>query len=628
MPRTPLRQWSWPSAWWGPDGPVTDEKAVLVVLPGGRRLSVRAGETLLFALWEAGIPVPSDCGGQGICGRCRVRYPAGAPAPTRAERELLTEGELADGWRLSCQHQARGEIEIFVPALGTPSQTKVSAAAGYGGPLRPQAKRRMLSLPPPGKEDQRDDLGRLQEAWGEELVVPPSLLAGLPGALRAGDFRVTVTAVGPQLVSVVPGTQGAPLGLALDLGTTTLALYLLDLGSGEEVSARAAPNPQGAFGADVLSRISHVQAHGAAGLRELREKVVQGINGLIQELAGPPGVSQDDLVQMAVVGNPTMLHLFIGVDPTPIGAAPFVPVFRESLSGRAKDLSLAMNPAGIVQTLPLVSGYVGADTVAGVLATGLHRSEEPVLLLDLGTNGEIVLGNKGRMVACSAAAGPAFEGGRIACGMPALAGAIAHLELHEDVRYETLGGTAPRGLCGTGLVDAVAGLLSVGLLDSHGRLLPTGNGPLSGRVEGEGKDRRFLIAAGSRPVFLTQGDVRELQLAKGAIRAGIEVLLSRFGVTAGEVARVYLAGAFGAQMRPESLARIGLLPEELLPRTVPAGNAAGAGAKRTLLDREAAREAEEIARRMEYVELSYEPMFSQKFTGAMFFPNVPKEVRA
>jgi uncharacterized 2Fe-2S/4Fe-4S cluster protein (DUF4445 family) len=625
---------------------VAEEKAV-VVLPGGRRLRVRAGELLLFALWKAGIPVPSDCGGQGTCGRCRVQYQKDAPAPTPAERELLTEGELADGWRLACQHEARGEITIFVPALGTPFQAKVYRAARYGGPLRPQAKRRQLSLPPPGKEDQRDDLERLREAWGEELVVPPSLIAELRGALRAGEFRVTVTAVGPQLVSIAPGTPGAPLGLALDLGTSTLALYLVDLESGEEVSARAAPNPQGAFGPDVLSRISHVQDRGLAGLGELRERVVQGVNRLIGELVGQLEISQDDLVHMAVVGNPTMLHLFLGIDPTPIGVAPFVPAFRESLWARAKTLSLTMNPEGIVQTLPLVSGYVGADTVAGVLATGLHQSEELALFLDLGTNGEIVLGNKEGMVACSAAAGPAFEGGRIACGMPALAGAIAHLELDDDVHYETLGPAAPRGLprgvkpssegravggitsrglCGTGLVDAVAGLLSVGLLDSRGRLRPAGTGPFSRRLEGEGKHRRFLIAAGPRPVFLTQGDVRELQLAKGAIRAGIEVLFSHFGVTAEEVARVYLAGAFGAEMRPESVARIGLLPEKLLPRTVPAGNAAGAGAKCFLLNREAAYEAEGIARRMEYVELSYEPMFSQKFARAMLFPHVPKEV--
>jgi len=276
----------------------------------------------------------------------------------------------------------------------------------------------------------------------------------------------------------------------------------------------------------------------------------------------------------------------------------------------------------------LVSGYVGADTVAAVLACGLHRAEGLALLLDLGTNGEIVLGGRERMVTCSAAAGPAFEGGRIACGMPGVEGAIFRVELNGGVRYQVLGGGEPQGLCGTGLVDAVAALLAIGLIDLRGRLL-SGNGtPFAAYIEGKGNARRFRIAERKRPIYITQRDIRELQLAKGAIRAGVEVLLSRMGATPEEIDRVYLAGAFGSQMRPESLVQLGLLPEELLPRIVPVGNAAGTGAKLALLDREALPEAERIAQEMEYVELSYEKPFAKQFMAQMRFPESRKEVRS
>jgi len=590
---------------------------------------VPLGETVFSALRAAGIPIPGDCGGQGRCGRCKVRFLEAAPSPTPADLRFLSEEELSAGWRLSCQHRVEHDLTLEVPTLGEVAQVKVRSGERPIGSLRPQAVQQTLTVPPPSRDDQRADLERLRAALGEEVEVPLSVLAKLPEVLRTGNFQITLTRVGRKVVAVEPGAQArGPYGLALDIGTSTLAAYLLDLGKGEELLAKALANPQAAFGADVLSRIGYVQEHGQKGLAELKGRLLEAIGQLVESLVGPVGLSPEEIVQAAVVGNPTMIHLFAGVDPCSIGQAPFTPVWKRGMTFKARELGLWMNPEGIVHVLPLVSGYVGADTVAAVLACGLHRAEGLALLLDLGTNGEIVLGGRERMVACSAAAGPAFEGGRIACGMPGVEGAIFRVELNGGVRYQVLGGGEPQGLCGTGLVDAVAALLAIGLIDPRGRLLPGEGTPFAARIEGEGNTRRFWIEERKRPIYITQRDIRELQLAKGAIRAGVEVLLSYMGVTPEEIDRVYLAGAFGSQMRPESLVQLGLLPEELLPRIVPVGNAAGTGAKIALLDREALKEAERIAQEMEYVELSYEKAFSEQFVAQMRFPESRKEVRS
>ena len=587
------------------------------------------GETVFSALRAAGIPIPGDCGGQGRCGRCKVRFLEAAPSPTPADLRFLSEEELSAGWRLSCQHRVEHDLTLEVPTLGEVAQVKVRSGERPIGSLRPQAVQQTLTVPPPSRDDQRADLERLRAALGEEVEVPLSVLAKLPEVLRTGNFQITLTRVGRKVVAVEPGAQArGPYGLALDIGTSTLAAYLLDLGKGEELLAKALANPQAAFGADVLSRIGYVQEHGQKGLAELKGRLLEAIGQLVESLVGPLGLSPEEIVQAAVVGNPTMIHLFAGVDPSSIGQAPFTPVWKRGMTFQARELGLRVNPEGIVHVLPLVSGYVGADTVAAVLACGLHRAEGLALLLDLGTNGEIVLGGRERMVACSAAAGPAFEGGRIACGMPGVEGAIFRVELNGGVRYQVLGGGEPQGLCGTGLVDAVAALLAIGLIDPRGRLLPGEGTPFAARIEGEGNTRRFWIEERKRPIYITQRDIRELQLAKGAIRAGVEVLLSYMGVTPEEIDRVYLAGAFGSQMRPESLVQLGLLPEELLPRIVPVGNAAGTGAKIALLDREALKEAERIAQEMEYVELSYEKAFSEQFVAQMRFPESRKEVRS
>lgn len=581
---------------------------------GERKIRVREGEKLLDALVSRGIWPGGDCGGHGICGRCRVRFLTASPPPTAAERHHLSQGELEGGWRLACQHRVEGDIDIYVPTFGESIGEKVEAVPAYTGTLRPAAVREVLEVPPRSREGQRSQLEELEAASGKALETSLPLLRELPAALRTGGRRITVIRVGGRVVSVRPGREKPALrGLAVDVGTSTLAAYLLDLETGEVMGKGAIANPQLPFGADVISRISFAR-QGKDALYRLREAVVGGVNRLAGKLASKARIDPQEIVHATVVGNPTMMHLLLGIDPSPIGESPFVPVWKTTLVLRAKEVGFKVHPEAVVHILPLVSGYIGADTVACVLACNLHQEEKPCLLLDLGTNGEVVLGNRERILACSAAAGPAFEGGRISCGMPALEGAISHVEIDDEVRYQVNGGGTPRGICGSGLVDLVAGLIREGLLDRTGRFRRPGAHPFASRIVGSGKDMGFLV---EEEIVLTQKDVRELQLAKAAIRAGVEILLSRFAIEPKEIEKVYLTGSFGTQMRPDSLAMIGLLPEELLLRIRAVGNAAGTGARSALLDRMALEEAEHIANKVECVELSREKTFTEKFVEHM-----------
>ncbi len=599
-------------------------KVKLRLLPSGREEYVQSGSTFLAALRGAQVYVPSGCGGRGVCGRCRIRFVNDAPTPAPEDWQLLSSRELAEGWRLACAHEVARDASIALPIDQEGTQEKVQSDKRGAQAVFPAARRFSLCLPPPVAE--RAALSQLEEAVGRRLDTLPSLLS--PLSTERGDAAFCVTTVGRRLVGLEPGGCGqGPYGLAVDVGTTTVAAYLVDLATGTQLGARAGENRQGAYGADVLSRISHVQAHGAAGLSALREAVQVSVNELVDQLAAEAGLLPGELVHVAVVGNPTMLHVFAGADPICLGHAPFAPLWARWLNVEAQELGLTVNPRATVELLPLVSGYVGADVVAGVLANGLHRAREPVLYLDLGTNGEIVLAAHGRLVSCSAAAGPAFEAVGVACGMPALPGAVSEVRVGEEgVTWRTVGGGEPRGLCGTGLTDAVAELLRVGVVDRRGKMLLP-QGPLARRVQGEGNDRRFFLARGEKHVFVAQGDVRKLQLAKAALRSGVDALLAHMGLKPDEISRLCLAGAFGASMRPESLVRIGLLPGSLRHSVELVGNAAGEGAKAVLVDRTLAREARRLGRRMEYVELATIPEFGRKYVERMWFPDQSEEVR-
>ena len=596
----------------------------ITISPQGGRLKAEEGANLFRFLIRHGYPIPSACGGMGTCGKCRVLIQGELKPPTEPERVHLSQEELDQGWRLSCQQRIDRDIVLEVPQVDETTQAKEMLERELHITLDPGIEKIYLELPQPGREDQRPDTARIREELDMEgLEFPLSILRKVPRVLREGDFKITITKEGDQALDLEPGdTTKACYGLAIDIGTTTLAGYLLDLHTGKELAVRSRMNPQKRFGADVISRIKHVHDHGEEGLKELQEAVVLGINAMIRQLCQAAKVNPAQIYKVTVAGNPTMIHLFTAIDPSNIDHSPYIPVLRDGLSLSAKELGLEINPEARVYLLPAISGYVGADITAGVLFTGLHRGEKPALFVDIGTNAEIVLGNREKLLACSTPAGPAFEGARIKYGMNAIPGAIAHALLDGDeLKLEVIGNGIPKGICGSGLIDLVAELLKVGLINERGNLLARDDLPFSKRIMlREDGQPQFLVSDGAKPIYLTQQDIRELQLAKGAIRSGVEIILREQGITYDEVDVVYLAGAFGNYVRRESALQIGLLPPFPLEKIKPVGNAAGQGAKLCSLNRNKWAEVQEVARRVQYFELSYCKDFNQVFIESLYFP--------
>jgi uncharacterized 2Fe-2S/4Fe-4S cluster protein (DUF4445 family) len=597
-----------------------DEASVdLTVASHGRVLRGQPGTTLLALLHDGGIPVPSSCGGAGTCGECRIRFASDPPPPTAADRKTLGREALDAGWRLACAHRVCDSACIEVPHdLG---DLEHKAKGLETGAMRADAGVRTVNLVLPKRDvASRSKHDAVECAFGS--AVPASLPAlRCLAALSPGE-RATAVAWEDQLLALRPGGESGLYGVAIDVGTTTLAVYLVDLADGRRLATAASRNPQQRYGADVISRIGHVRRADGEGLEALRAAVVKGINALVRRVAEDAAMDPEAISRATVVGNPTMLHLLLGVDPRGIDVSPYVPVFVDALRCRAEEIGLAIAPAGLVDALPGVSAYVGADIVAGAVATDLRSREGTQLFLDIGTNGEVVLSLDGRLIACSTAAGPALEGASIVHGMLALDGAIEDVQVDEETLCcSVLGGTEPIGLCGTGLVAAVAVLLDAGIIDVTGRFTEI-EGMLADRFEGEGVDRRFRLTDADRaaPVYLHQRDVREFQLAKAAIRSGCDLLLERSGLSAEDVARVLIAGAFSTRIAPEHLIATGLLPIDDPTRIESAGHAAGRGAVQLLLDRDGLERASALARSVEHVELSGDKRFAELFVERMRFP--------
>lgn len=589
-----------------------------------RVLTASEGSNLLQLLREHGVSPISPCGGGGTCGKCKVRILIGTPdGPDEAERTLLGERAIAAGYRLACHVRIRGKLTVQVDREEK-HQIITSAAIGHLEP-DPALRKEFVQLLPPSLKDQRSDFCRLKEAlpnlgFGNQI----SLLRGLPEIIRASGFGVTALIHQDRLIGLEPGdTTQSLYGVAFDLGTTTLAGYLVDLNSGIVLAETSFLNPQCQFGADVISRISHADSH-PKGLDNLGKALEEGIHELSMRLSEMARVPLHEIVHVVFAGNTTMLHTLMGVSPNQIGAAPFAPTFTERLTLPASDLGLRFNHWAIATLLPGISGYVGADTVAAALAAALDTAKEPTLLVDLGTNGEIAVSGPSGMFACSAAAGPAFEGAGIRCGMGSMPGAIDSFRIDDGPIWTTIENADPKGICGSGLLDLVAELVRVGLIDETGRLLDCDELPETFaylepyRKEVEGSPA-FVLEAG---VFITQKDIRQIQSAKGAIAAGISLLLKSAGLDVPDIKSIVLAGGFGSCLDPASACRIGLLPPELADCTSAIGNGAGAGAIQALLSNERMERAMAISKNMQYVELSGNPHFNHLFAGAMLFPEL------
>ncbi|MGB9793062.1 MAG: ASKHA domain-containing protein [Thermacetogeniaceae bacterium] len=609
----------------------------VVFQPGNRETYIPGGVTLKEAMDMAGIPFDFPCGGRGKCGKCRVKIAEGAAPPATAEKEHLDAWEIEEGVRLACLAVVERDLVVELPYEKTPEHKILMESVERSVKLDPHLLKAYVEVEPPSLEDQRSDWRRLRDALAEkderyrDSGVSLGVLRDLPQALRAAKYKVTAVAGDGQIIGVEAGdTTDKMLGIAFDIGTTTIVGYLLDLRTGEELSVVSALNPQTRFGADVISRITFATQEDG-GLTKLQSAVVEMLNSLVGEAAEKAGVRREDVYAMTVVGNTCMHHLFLGINPKHLALSPYVPVVSEPLALAADELQIRINPAGRIFVLPNIAGFVGADTVAVLLATELDWSDGIKLAIDIGTNGEIVLGSRERLVACSAAAGPAFEGAQISSGMRGAQGAIDHVRFGDDVEYTVIGGGKPKGICGSGLLDAVAGLIKLGIIDRRGRisepeqLAGTSAERFKGRlIKYEGMSA-FLLADESetehgRAIMITQRDVRELQLAKGAIATGIQVLMEKLGIGVTDIKEVLLAGAFGNYMDPHSACAIGLIPPELEERVKPIGNAAGTGAKLALLSRGEFQRAAAIARFVEYVELGSYPSFPTIFANSMSFP--------
>jgi uncharacterized 2Fe-2S/4Fe-4S cluster protein (DUF4445 family) len=593
--------------------------------PFEKTTRVPPGTTLFSAAHWIGLPIDSTCGGRGTCGKCKVQVIEGGAEITTADRKQLRPGELEAGWRLSCQAKVYEDTTVTVPEL-----LRVPKAATMGVNrlvlLDPNVRKVYVELTEPSLEDQRSDDERLRDALtaeGFDMKSDLRVLRTLPGILRAAEFQVTAVLGGDQLIAVEPGdTREESYGVAFDLGTTTVVGTLMNLRTGMAEAVRSTLNGQAPFGADVISRISHGM-QGDDAKQELREAIERTMNGILAELYETASVDRDRVYEMVVVGNATMLHLLLGIDATPISMMPFTPAFREPLYLPARDIGLDIHPGGYVQTLPVIGAYVGADIVAGVIATGLAREDKLRVFVDVGTNGEIVLGSVKRVLCTAAPAGPAFEGSQIRCGMRATDGAIEGVTLTDRVELQVIGGDIqPKGICGSGLVDTVAQLRLAGLLDAGGKMRSreeVPEHPLSDRLITVDGVRAFLLAEN---VYLSQRDVRELQFGKGSIATGIKVLMDVMGVTAADLDEVLLGGSFGSYLNPESAKIIGLVPAVDVDRILSVGNTAGEGAKMSLLSFRERQVAFELPEKIEYVELSGRSDFNDSFVSVLQFPEL------
>ena len=601
--------------------------------PQGRPVQVHAGVTVREAAVRAGVFLDYPCGGQGTCGKCRVRIPSGAPGLSSAERSLLSAADQEQGIRLACQCTVERAVTVTVPETSLLASTyKIlsEASSAIHASDDPPVRKHFVRLAPPTLSDDSADFERLKRAIGH-VTAGVELLGTLSSRLRNDGFAGTAVIAGEDLIDFEPGdTSPACHVAAVDIGTTTLVAALLDLTTGSEVARVSRMNPQTSLGDDVLTRILHAR-QSPEGRRELQRDIVASMNAMLAELAECGGITPDLIYEVTVAGNTTMQHLFAGLDPSALGEIPFVPAVSGSLRIPAAALGVDIHPRAIVHVFPVIGGFVGGDTVAGMLATDLEDAAAPTLLIDIGTNGELVLQKDGELWATSCAAGPAFEGARIAHGMRAASGAIEKVTFDGDVRYETIGSAAPVGICGSGLIDAAAGLVRLGLVLSQGLMLEADQvshdvpEAIRQRLQPGPKGLEFVLvsseeSATGRAIAIAQADMRELQLATAAIRSGTAILLKRAGIAAADLQHVLVAGAFGNYVRCENAQRIGLLPHDVPPsRLTFVGNTSLAGARRAAASIQSRSLAERLAQRTHHIDLSLDPAFHETYVECMFF---------
>jgi len=608
---------------------------LLNVLPDDLWLKLRKGTTIWEALKKTDVALESDCAGLGKCGKCKIRVISSVRPPVAEEKELLDPEELKNGFRLACRVKIRKDLIIHTGESDDEPILHQILKTGHRPTvdIDPLINKRPVDLPPESGHDGLPDLDRVKAAMGPEysdLKASLHCLRSLPEILKKTENQGTAVLHENCLITLQDRKQAKRVfGLVFDLGTSTLVGKLVNLLNGGEVAAISRLNSQTKYGSNVISRLQYIKEN-RNGLRTLTNIIVEDLNSITQRLLEVEGLSPDDIFIAVAAGNTTMQHIFLNLDPLGIAGAPFSPVLTDGLILSAKDAGLKLHPEARLYVMPTKSGYIGGDMISAILASSAAEQDDKIILgLDLGTNGEIFLGNRQKLLTCSAAAGPALEGAQISQGMIAKSGAIEGVRFDEEgLRYQVISNILPKGICGSGLVDLVAVLLHRGIIDSQGLVLPpreNADDYLSLRVVKNSEVQDFLVASkeessGNKPIYLTQKDVRELQLAKGAVAAGIQTLMDKMGIGIQDLDQICLAGALGNFVNPFSAMRIGLLPKVDPDKIKSIGNAASKGAVMVLLSRPHWQKANDLAKSIEHVELSTHLDFNRYFVDNLNFP--------
>ncbi|MDC0038821.1 ASKHA domain-containing protein [Gammaproteobacteria bacterium] len=633
----------------------------VVFTPSGRRGRFAKNTTVLEAARELGVDLDSVCGGRGICGRCQIELSEGSFAKhgiesrhghlssfSRIEADYAREQSLPDNRRLGCSSRLLGDVVIDVPPDSQVHRQVVRKRAEvHDMDINPLVRLCFIEVTEPNMHDPSGDLRRVREAiefeWGlTDLVIDLTVVEELQTILRLGEWKVTVAVFdGHEVIAIWPGFKDRVMGLAVDVGSTTIAAHLCDLASGNVLASSGMMNPQIRFGEDLMSRVSYVMMH-PDGVVQMTDAVRSAICTLVDEVCLEAEVDAHDILDSTFVGNPVMHHLLLGLSPVELGVAPFALATDESVRLQASELDLSFHPGARAYTLPCIAGHVGADAAAMVLSEAPYLRDEVTLLVDVGTNAEIILGNRSRLLAASSPTGPAFEGAQISCGQRAAPGAIERVRINPETlepRFKVIGSelwsdeigfeksianVGVTGICGSGIIEAVAEMFLAGLVQTNGVI--DGNfASRSSRVVADARTWAYVLHRGDREIRVTQNDIRAIQLAKAALYAGIQLLMEHLGVSG--VDRIRLAGAFGAHIDVKYAMVLGLIPDCTLEHVTAAGNAAGTGARIALLDRNARQEIEREVRRIEKIETAIEPRFQEHFVAAMEIPHENAEFR-
>ncbi|MFQ5342828.1 MAG: ASKHA domain-containing protein, partial [Anaerolineae bacterium] len=651
---------------------------LVIFQPSGSRGYVEDGTLLLEAARQLGVEIEATCGGRLMCSKCRVRIEEGFferfgvesgmshlnPVLEKEKAFFVSKGLTEPNWRQSCQAEIHGPLVVFVPEESRAVRQVVrKSARELNIPIKPAIRRYYVEMAPATLHDPLADWERLQAALKaehglESLTIDYQTLVELQESIRQGDWKVTAHVLSDfrfqisdfglntpkseirnpkwnEVIKVDPGFTEYSLGLAVDVGTTTVAGYLCDLDNGMVLATASMMNPQTPYGDDVMARITYAMTQ-PDGLQKLHTAILEGLNQIVEQVCETAGFQPTEITEAVLVGNTCMDHIFLNIHPKYVGIAPFCPAIHHSVDLKARDFGLKIHPAGNVHVLPNEAGFVGADNVACIIAEEPHKQDEMMLLIDIGTNGEMVLGNREKLISASVPTGPAFEGAQINYGMRAADGAIERVEIDPvtwDVRYKIIGQEAwsdelppeeiqARGICGSGIIDLGWELFKAGVIDQSGRFSKETHHP---RLRGEVEQREFVIAwahetAIGRDISFDVNDVRALQLAKAAMYSAAKIMMRCWGVD--RLDKVVLAGAFGSYIDKVKAMAMGLFPDCELRNVYAVGNAAGDGARIALLNVDKRAEANQVARQVEYIELTVEPDFEKQFTTAMHFPHM------